>query len=303
MTSKRVCQGRHGVWVACLCCLFTMFGGCSAALADQGSDGSVQKTVRFGFTVRNPLDRTLTGETLLVYAPASTTNQAVLGLEATHSYQLATDAHGNNLMRFDLPDLAPHATLRIAVTATLALAAVPRRVPLAEDLAFLASEPFIEADHPQIREVGRRLREAGEKGASDAYVDRVYDWVRKRVQYAGFVADDLGALSALRYGRGDCSEYAYLVAALNRSGQVPTKVLGGFVVQSNAVLKAADYHNWNEVYVDGRWQLVDAQKGVLKARTGDYVVMRIVVRHGEEGRERFFHRFLSPSGVVQVEMD
>lgn len=269
-------------------------------LADAGASDSVQKIVRFGLTVRNPLDRVLQGESLLVYAPADTSNQRVVRLEASHPYRLVTDGRGNQLMDFSIDSLAPHATMRVSVTATVELATVPPPAMPGADGVFLGSEAFIEADDPEIRKMAKRLNDAGDP---DRFVDRVYEWVRYRIRYAGFVAEDLGALSAFRTGQGDCSEYAYLVAALSRAGGAPARVMGGFVVPSNAVLKANEYHNWAEVYVDGRWQLVDAQKGALRARSSDYVATRVVVRQGDGENRRFFHRYLSPGGVLKVEMD
>ena len=270
------------------------------ALAEEGGTNSVRKIVRFGLTVHNPMNRAVQGESLLVYAPADTSNQRVVRLEASHPYQLVADARGNQLMDFSIASLAPHATMRVSVTATVDLANVPKPALLDGDGSYLRPEAFIEADDPGVREMAKRLNDAG---VPERFVDRVYEWVRHRIRYAGFVAEDLGALSAFRTGRGDCSEYAYLVAALSRAAGVPARVMGGFVVPSNAVLKANEYHNWAEVYVDGRWQLVDAQKGVLREHSADYVSTRVVSRQGEDETRRFFHRYLSPGGVLKVEMD
>ena len=268
--------------------------------AEVGATDGISKIVRFGLTVRNPLDRAVQGESLLVYAPAETSNQRVVRLEASHPYRLVTDGRGNQLMAFPIDSLAPHATMRVSVTATVELATVSPPATPGADGVFLRSEPFIEADDPALREMANRLKDAGEP---DRFLDRVYEWVRRRIRYAGFVAEDLGALSAFRTGQGDCSEYAYLVAALSRAANVPARVMGGFVVPSNAVLKANEYHNWAEVYVDGRWQLVDAQKGALREPLPNYVSTRVVVRQGEDEMRRFFHRYLSPGGVLKVEMD
>lgn len=272
----------------------------TSAYAEAPSIEPVQKTVRFGLTVRNPLDRPLAGEKLFVYGPATTSNQQIVRLDATKPYKLSSDELGNNLMVFELPDLAPYATLRISISATLSMSASPPNAPTPQAAAYLAAEPYVEADHPEIRRRSAILAE----GVDDpTFVRRVYDWSMGHVRYAGFVADDQGALYALNNRSGDCSEYAYLVAALNRAKRVPTRVLGGFVVPSNAVLRSADYHNWNEVYLGGRWQVVDAQKGIFMDRTSDYVVTRIVSRQGGGASEGFFHRYLTSGGVLRVDMD
>lgn len=268
--------------------------------AGEGEADSIRKIVRFGLTVQNPLDRVQQGDSLLVYAPASTSNQRVVRIDSSHPYRLISDGRGNQLLDIPIDSLAPHATVRISVTATLELAIVPPPATPGADGVFLRPEAFVEADDPGIRETAIRLNAAGDPAR---FVDRVYEWVRHRIRYAGFIAEDLGALSAFRSGQGDCSEYAYLVAALSRAVGMPARVMGGFVVPSNAVLKANEYHNWAEVYVDGRWLLVDAQKGALRERSSDYVATRVVVRQGEDESHRFFHRYLSPGGVLKVEMD
>jgi transglutaminase-like putative cysteine protease len=74
-------------------------------------------------------------------------------------------------------------------------------------------------------------------------------------------------------------------------------------MSASAVVKSADYHNWAEVLLDGRWQVVDAQKGVLKQRQTDYVVTRIVSRQGSDSEHTFFHRYASSSSDLVVEMD
>lgn len=64
------------------------------------------------------------------------------------------------------------------------------------------------------------------------------------------------ASQAARAGAGDCTEHSVLLAALSRAQGLPTRVVFGALIVAEA--NAAYGHAWNEVFVDGEWQLVDA---------------------------------------------
>lgn len=53
-------------------------------------------------------------------------------------------------------------------------------------------------------------------------------------------------------GKGICYDYSSLMAAMLRSVGVPTKLVKGYT--PNAV----GYHAWNEIYLNGKWIVVDA---------------------------------------------
>lgn len=272
-----------------------------AAIADSGATDRIwtSKTLRFNLTVRNVRDAKTGDEHLNVYVPATTTNQRLVSIDATQPFVEEIDDLGNHMLVFTLRDLAPFATRRISITSIVDMTSVFNDTEAPHSGVFEGDEPMVESDHPEIRALAMSI----EKDRAADYVDRVYQWVRNNLTYAGFVADDLGALSAFKTRRGDCSEYAYLVAALDRVRGIPTKVLGGYVVSSNAVVKASEYHNWNEVYLDGKWQLVDAQKGAFLTGTNDYVVTRIVSRRGIKSSDEFVHRYGNPEGGLTIEMD
>jgi transglutaminase/protease-like cytokinesis protein 3 len=91
---------------------------------------------------------------------------------------------------------------------------------------------------------------------------------------AGYVADDRGALQALIERKGDCTEYAYLAAALARACGIPARMVGGYVTDRNSAPRPEDYHNWAEVHIGGAWRLLDAQKQHWMAPTAQYVAFR-----------------------------
>jgi transglutaminase-like putative cysteine protease len=197
------------------------------------------------------------------------------------------DAAGNTLVELGPLDLAPYQSRVIAVAARLAVSAAPRSSHDGRpDSRFLEPQPFIESDDPRVAELARTLR--GDDALASARA--IYEWVRKNLSYAGYIADELGARYALENRRGDCTEYADLAAALARSLDIPARVLGGYVLESDAVLRAGDYHNWTEVWTGDRWVLLDAQKEHFGEAAERYIAFHILTSQSNDslqGAERF----------------
>lgn len=93
----------------------------------------------------------------------------------------------------------------------------------------------------------------------------VFDYVVDNVEYdvdkAEALAQESGYVpnpdATLEQGRGICSDYACLVAAMLRSIGIPTQIAVGRVLPDDFT------HAWNLVYVDGSWHTaqVDVQAG------------------------------------------
>lgn len=84
-----------------------------------------------------------------------------------------------------------------------------------------------------------------------SYVDA---WITKKNRKRGF---DIASRVAVR-GEGDCTEHSVLLGAIARGLGYPAKVVFGVVIIGFENGVEAFGHAWNEVYVDGRWQLADA---------------------------------------------
>ncbi|MFC5473796.1 transglutaminase-like domain-containing protein [Paraherbaspirillum soli] len=118
--------------------------------------------------------------------------------------------------------------------------------------------------------------------------------------YAGYIADDLWALWALLQRSGDCTEYAYLAVALARANGIPARMVGGYVTDRNIAPRAEEYHNWAELYVDGAWRLLDAQKENWLAPVQQYIAFRFY-RDSVINPVGLAHRF-NVSGEMQVRL-
>jgi transglutaminase-like putative cysteine protease len=125
-------------------------------------------------------------------------------------------------------------------------------IPIQESrfASYLHSTPFLQADHPQIRTLVRRLL-AGETDALRA-VTRIRKWV-----YEGLAKEPTvsipNALEVLQTKKGDCNEHAVLFNAMARAAGIPAKTVVGVVYLRGAFY----YHAWSEVWL-GQWISLDS---------------------------------------------
>lgn len=267
--------------------------GCSTSLsrADAGGAGN-RRTLRYGFALENPSGVTLTNQKFWFYAPVKTTAlQKLQSVDVSMPHQILNDALGNTVISVALPPLPPYATKLLSVEAQVAIAQTPATQSDKTEL-FLGAEPFVEVDDPAVMALARALRQETDM----ATVQAVYDWVKGNLRYAGFVAEDQGALQALQKRGGDCTEYAYLVCALARANRIPARVMGGYVTEHDAVLQAESYHNWAEVLISGRWQVIDAQRGRFMHEADQYMAFQVFSSRVPNELQSF-HRFRVEGGI------
>ncbi|HET8647084.1 MAG TPA: transglutaminase domain-containing protein [Vicinamibacteria bacterium] len=121
--------------------------------------------------------------------------------------------------------------------------------------SYLAPEPFIESDAPEIV-AEARAAVAGEAGAR-ARAERLVRHVNALLEKKPTVSLP-SALEVLRTRIGDCNEHTALYVALARAAGLPARVAVGLVYLRGAFY----YHAWPEVYLDegrgrGLWLPVD----------------------------------------------
>jgi hypothetical protein len=245
------------------------------ASASQPADSATPELtcrLRFEITCSNPGGQALASEPLWLYGPvAQTATQRLTGVDCSVPLQQSIDELGNAVWRLSLPPLPPFGTRSIQLGTEVCLRTAPLAEPLASPQAWRGSERLMDLADPHIQALAATLKQPQAIASARA----IFDWVGAHLSYAGFIPDDLGASVALAQLRGDCTEYAYLVAALARAMGLPARVLGGFVCEQDMAPLAAQYHNWAELYVDGAWRLVDAQKGAFLQPCEQYIAFRI----------------------------
>lgn len=250
----------------------------------------IKRQIQYSFTLQNEASRLLEKAEFWAYAPVKqTATQQCERLEASHPYELITDALGNQVLHFSFTGLAPHSAKIVTIKAELTLSDPPRPLSEQKPDGFLQPEKYIEADHPDIQQLAQKLKAR----STEETVQNTFHWVATNIRYAGYVRNDQGALYALRKKQGDCTEYMYLFTALCRASQIPARGLGGYVCQEDTILKANDYHNWAEFYQDGKWHLADPQKRVYMQNPSQYIAMRVISEATYEANNPMgaFHRF------------
>ncbi|ACN16445.1 putative transglutaminase protein [Desulforapulum autotrophicum HRM2] len=137
---------------------------------------------------------------------------------------------------------------------------------------FLAADPLIQSDHPDIVTLARQI--AGNQDDSIGKIRAVLTWMGKHIEKRPVVSLP-NALSTLNARMGDCNEHAVLFAALCRSLGIPTRIEAGLVFLNNRFY----YHAWNGVFLDN-WTSVDALFNQFPA---DATHIRLSMGKGGEG--------------------
>ncbi|MEJ2406519.1 MAG: transglutaminase-like domain-containing protein [Candidatus Thiodiazotropha sp.] len=262
-------------------------------------DYPTQRTVKYSFTVKNPNSYPIAKSELRVNAPIRLSAfQQLADIKASQPYKLTEDGHGNEQMAFLIENMPPYANRTITVSVSVNLSAQGNRVDIIQDEAFLGDDKFVGLSNPDIQRVASRLHADAPKDTAD----RIYRWITSNIKKSSYVRNDIGAPQALKTKSGDCTEFMYLFSALARANGIPTRNMAGFVARENRVLRPADYHNWNEAYIDGEWYLIDADKQVFMGKSDEYIAMRLIGNMNQTGTMSS-QSFFSASDDIQVHMN
>lgn len=257
----------------------------------------IQKRIQYRLEIKNQTSKALKHVELLLYAPANLiATQNTKLINTSHTKTINSDKLGNQVLQFYL-DLAPNGTKFITIDVDVAMASVPNAVELHDPAPFLREEPFIETQAPELRALANQLQ-----GDDDEMtIKNIYQWVSDNIASQKYVREDRGAQHALRQRQGDCTEFMYLTVALARINKIPARGIGGYVLKTNGRLQPTAYHNWAQVFVDGSWRLLDAQKRVFRERGSDYIAMRVLSNKQQTLMENT-HQFLITGKGLHVKM-
>lgn len=267
----------------------------------QDSGEYTTRTVRYSYTLHNPKVELLRNVSFYVYLPVASSSHFTPGETRSNvEYQIKTDTHGNRLMIFEFDEFPPLSSKIISVTTQTNIHKEPYKQDPDNIRAYLAAEKYVELEATELKTLADRLRKENRMDS----VQQQFNWVSRNIKYQGYVSQDKGALQAFRTRQGDCTEYMYLFTALSRLAGVPTRNVGGFVVSEDSLLKAEDFHNWAEIYLDGKWRIVDPQNKRFLENESHYIGMRIISHQPEIGQAPFnSHRFFVSNNVIQVKMN
>ena len=176
-------------------------------------------------------------------------------------------------IRIRLGDVIPWDTVRVQVEVAVALSDRPvRSVQWESDRSFSTPERWIEADAPVWQTVVDRTKDS----STEETFHQIVRWAGDHLQARSYKKTVSGALRALETGEGDCTEFAFLTAAIARHHHWPTVPVAGFVLPAlSAQIRAEDYHNWVYILRD-KWWLVDAYDKVVSDQHQRYVAFSVM---------------------------
>jgi hypothetical protein len=126
--------------------------------------------------------------------------------------------------------------------------------------AYLAAEPLLQVNNPDIAATARALIE-DQQTVRDAAREIVY-WVHDSIEKTNVIGIP-SAIEIFRNRRGDCNEHATLAVALLRAAGIPARIVIGIAYMEGHFY----YHAWPE-YWDGDWVSADPTWGQLPADIG-----------------------------------
>ena len=253
-----------------------LIGLSGLVLAQEASTNRPERLVRYSFTLTNQKGDFIPDAELWVRLPVQqTSGQTFLSYKASYPCELIPGKDGNQTLRFQFKSYPPYARKIVRIEARTLVGSEPAETDI-EPSVYLGSAKFMELDSPEFKKLAPHFG----NGKPDRIAHTVMNWMKQNVQDAGYLKRDHGALYALTEKKGDCTEQAYLFAALCRVHNIPARVLGGYVTQGNAVLGPLGYHNWVEFYDGNHWQTADPQRGVFAEKGGEYTALCIADDEG-----------------------
>ena len=253
----------------------------------EPSEYKIDRMLKYSISVSNPTNKLIERANFWIYLPVKlTSTQMFVTAEASHNYRLDSDELGNQRMVFELQDIPPYGSKIISIMTKIKMSQYPNPMSLDSNQAYLNAEKNIESDHPLVVETAKTINKKDKMDTAKA----IYFWMLENMKYTGFISEDRGAIFALKHRSGDCTEYACLYTALSRASRIPSRVMAGFAYGENAKIAIQDYHNWSEVYVQGRWWLVDSQREVFMDDLDKYIAMRVIGSgNSDVNSQKYFH--------------
>ncbi len=231
-----------------------------------------------------------------VLAPNSQTrSQQCKYVDADREFSVYTDNLNNQILQFSLEKLPPFAVKVINIRADVTMQTPSSPLPLKNQEQYLLNQPHLHLGNSGLLKQAHKLL-----GKNDLEtVTNSYKWITSAIGKTAYSEKERGALYALHKRSGDCTEFMHLFVALCRINMIPARGVSGYIVTQDKHLSPDELHDWAEVYVDGRWHLVDPYNGVFMEKEELYVVMRV---HGDRQNGEFFHRWRTDDKRLHIAM-
>ena len=112
------------------------------------------------------------------------------------------------------------------------------------DLYCNNSETYYERDNAALIAESNSIVDLSDNPIEKA--EKICNWVSSYLSFDGTLpAQEMGALWAYTYGRGDCSEYSSLMITLLRIQDIPARKVTGYCISANPTTKPYEGQVWN----------------------------------------------------------
>lgn len=202
---------------------------------------------------------------------------------------------GEGLETFDLND---HRQTVVGPRITIRKELKTPGLPLSTDRTglYLASEPLIQSDHPDVIKTARMALGAAKDTTEAALA--LMDWVHTHVEQKSVIGIP-SAIETLQSRVGDCNEHTNLFIALARAVGVPSRQVVGLVYRDGQY----GYHAWAEVNTQGGWLSVDPTWNEAPVGLGHLALLRGGLKE-QAKLVRFFGKlkieFVDPSAPTRT---
>lgn len=276
-----------------------LFGG-RMPVDKVSAPDSTPKSVHYRFQIRNTTNQPVANAQFFVNAPLKLTGaQRCVRIEASHPYELISDAIGNQVLKFTFDTFAPFASKIVSIRANLMLVAAPVALAETNSNRLVVAAPNSDADDIAVRQLALQLKSKN----IHATAAHLYRWVADNITYTGYSREAKGAPQVLFSLQGDCTEFADLFVALARAVDIPARRVSGYLTPESGILRPADFHDWAEFYDNGVWRIADAQQRNFDAHYPDYVAMRIHDHSPQSGTIGGFYLFSVQGKGLTAKMD
>lgn len=136
---------------------------------------------------------------------------------------------------------------RPAVDLAVLPATAPRDIP-SDVVRYLLPSRYCESDRFE-----HFVRRTFDGLTGGALAVAMADWVHGSLEYAAGVRSGAGAMDTFVERRGVCRDFAHLLVALARAGDIPARCAAAYAPG----VDPPDFHAVAELWLDGRWHLID----------------------------------------------
>lgn len=263
---------------------------------DISDQPSVKRQVSFSLALTNNGGGPIAKAEFWVYGPNKKSGvQVCQTIKADHPFEASVGGANNQLLHFEFENLPPYAKKIINVEAALAMQPLPLEQSSEETNAYLGKEQFVEINDRRLIKKAAGLTAANTLNT----IEKTYEYVSSAIGKSPYSGKPKGALYTLLNKKGDCTEFMHLFIALCRLNNIPTRGVSGYLINRDQRLNPDEMHDWPEVYLEGRWRVVDPYFKNFMAKEDQYLIMRI---HSSPQGPDNFQRWRTSSPKLSLAM-